>query len=646
MASLRSITSSASGCSIDGTMREVAVLKPQGRRTTRILTDVLILLSSGLLVVSLTGRFPFSGAYPSPIGVLKIGPRPTIWVVFLAVSLLTRITLRQEGGCFTGLFTHPTPTRLFLIALFIYNANGAQHGAVDTIPTRFLPYSILKEQNFDLDEFRFLYAHGVPAYLIQSGNHLISAYPPGPAILALPFYLLPVLSGVPPDSKLVTDVEKLAASVLTALSVVLVYLTLRRLGGEKTAFKLSLLYALGTSALSVSSQALWQHGPSQLLLAASLYCLVRGMEQVKWVAFSGLMLGSAVLCRPTDVLVASALAIYVLHTHRREACLFTLLALPPIAFFLLYNHWHFGSATRIGYDQGFFSGGMWNIPFFSGLAGILLSPSRGLFIYSPVFLFSLVGMCIVWRHSGNFLYKYVSMAIVSVIVLYSKWGIWWGGWTFGPRLLADVTPLLTIMLLPAFQRIEPRPALRMAFYTLAAISIVIHVLGAFTPGNWNPDIGEPSHRLWSWSDGQLINSVRTLLSKVTGRYILIDAPGVRIAVDKTSYRVGEEAGIILTLDAGRHPIAFDGYMEVFHDAKRLGFLGPQGMSSPPSPFIVSRQTPGSEEVKLFLRIPPDAPPGTYRLRGLLCKPRTLPECVDGKRDRLFESQAVMLTVSR
>jgi hypothetical protein len=292
-------------------------LKPPSISAAAIAVDVLMLSSLVVLGLALTGRVPFSGVYPSPLGVIKIGPKPSIWAGLFALSALARITIRHESGRISGLLTHPNATRLFLIALFIYNANGRQIGAVDTIPSRFLPYSLLREGNFDLDEFRFLYTQGVPAYLIQSGGHVVSAYPPGPAILALPFYLLPILGRVPPQSKLLIDVEKLAAAVLTALSVALMYATIRRLSDQKEALILSLIYAFGTSSLSISSQALWQHGPSQLLLAASLYCLVRGNEQPQWAAVSGLPLGMAVLCRPTDLLIAIPLAAYVFHAHRK-----------------------------------------------------------------------------------------------------------------------------------------------------------------------------------------------------------------------------------------------------------------------------------------------------------------------------------------
>jgi hypothetical protein len=620
--------------------------KPRSLSVAVIVADILMFLSVGLLLITLTGRFPFSGAYASPLGVMKIGPRPTVWVGVLALAVLARITLRREGGRIAGLFTHPTATRLFVLALFIYIANGRQMGAVDTIPSRILPYSILREGNFDLDEFRFLYDHGFPGYLIRSGGHILSQYPPGAAIVALPFYLLPVFSGVPPDSKLLVDVEKLTAAVLAALSVALIFATLRRLDSEKAALTLSLVYAFGTSTLSISSQALWQHGPSQLLLTVSLYCLVRGIEQAKWAAVSGLPLGWAVLCRPTDVLIALPLAAYVLYAHRDQALRFTLFAMPPLTFMAWYNSRYFGSVIHTGYDRAISSTSAWTTPFFEGLSGILVSPSRGLLVYSPVFIFCVFGIFLAWRLSGPLLYKYLAVAVVLVVALYSKWQMWWGGWSFGPRLLADITPLLTLLLVPAFRRIQQGQLLRSGFYTLAGLSIAIHALGAFVPGGWSPDVGETAHRLWSWSDGELMHSGRRLLSKVTGRSYLQDIPGLGIIIDRERYRPGDQVSATLYLQAGKNPIPVDGYLQVFPPVRGMGLVGPMGLSAGPIPAIVSSSSAGRHELPLSFRLPPDSSPGAYTLLALLYKagsPFTQP---GDRRNLLFESQSVTFTISQ
>ena len=46
---------------------------------------------------------------------------------------------------------------LFFLLLFIYNINLRETSSGDTIPNRYLPVSIIKEFNLDLNEFPFLY---------------------------------------------------------------------------------------------------------------------------------------------------------------------------------------------------------------------------------------------------------------------------------------------------------------------------------------------------------------------------------------------------------------------------------------------------------------------------------------------------------
>jgi hypothetical protein len=62
------------------------------------------------------------------------------------------------------------------------------------------------------------------------------------------------------------ELEKLAATLITALSVLLLFFAIRRMAQDRIAWFIALIYAFGTSGFNISSQALWQHGPSQLFL--------------------------------------------------------------------------------------------------------------------------------------------------------------------------------------------------------------------------------------------------------------------------------------------------------------------------------------------------------------------------------------------
>jgi hypothetical protein len=306
-----------------------------------------------------------------------------------------------------------SPFLLFLGIVFVYSLNGRPLTAGDTIPASYVPLSLLREFDFDLDEFTFLYEDGMPWFLQRINGRVVSAYPPWAGVLATPVYLLPVLGGLTAPSPWIHDLEKFAATLITALSVVLLLCTMHRLTNEKIAWLIAVVYAFGTSSFSSSSQALWQHGPSQLFVTLTLYCLVRGLHEPRYIAYAGFTLGSAIICRPSNVFMAMPMATYVLLRQRDQLLGFCLAAMPPILSFMTYNMLYNGSPVSTGFAVGIIDPGrLWTLgthlfgtPLQKGLAGILVSPSRGLFIYSPILLLSFVGMVMVWRDSTLVLLK-------------------------------------------------------------------------------------------------------------------------------------------------------------------------------------------------------------------------------------------------
>jgi hypothetical protein len=366
-------------------------------------------------------------------------------IILLVLLVRLRVPLRYSTFARPFFSSHPGAI-LFSIFLVVYLANGKHSRSSDTVPARYLPLSLIQEGNFDLDEFPFLYARGTPYYLRLVKGHYLSDYPVGAVLLALPFYLPSALGRVHPESRLIVDLEKLSAAVIVALSAVILYCALLRLTSQRMALLSTVVYALGTSSLSMSSQALWQHGPSQLALTVALYSLVRGHAQPSWVAFAGFPLAFAVLARPPDVLIAVPLGAYVLRYYPRQAWRFLLCGLPPVLFQLWYNTIYFDDPFRTQWP--ILESELWGTPFWEGFTGILVSPGRGLFVYSPIFLLSLLGIVLAWGKNAAPLLRYLSMGVVLTILLYSKWGIWWGGHSYGPRLLADLTPILVLFLYP------------------------------------------------------------------------------------------------------------------------------------------------------------------------------------------------------
>jgi len=158
--------------------------------------------------------------------------------------------------------------------------------------------------------------------------------------------------------------------------------------------------------------------------------------------------------------------------------------------------------------------------FIVGLAGILISPARGLFIYSPLLLLSFIymGMIMVSKRSPP-LWKYLSVSVLFLIILVAKYQRWWGGWTFGYRLLIEITPILIIFLaLFWYQNLSKKRILRFLVGVLLIYSLFVQFLGVyyypsdfcFVPDN----IDQNPARLWDYRDTELTRCTKLLLLDV------------------------------------------------------------------------------------------------------------------------------------
>ena len=501
----------------------------------RSLLEKMVAILFGLAAVNLCVVFLVQGGYEFSVGPILVHAR------YVLKSLLLCLALALAKAWLEGMRTGRSlseslrsPLLLFLLTILIYSLNGRTLWSGDTIPARYLPLSLVRELDFDLDEFPFLYESKLPYFLTGSHGHLISAYPPWAGVLALPVYLGPALLGVDPTSPLMEDLEKRAAMLVTAVSVVVLFSALRRMTLEKTAWFIAVIYAFGTSSFSTSSQALWQHGPVQLFLALTIFCIVKGLEIPRFSAYSGFALGCMVISRPMNLIVALPLVVYIVHKQRDQLVGFLLAGVPPLLFFIAYNTFYFGSPFTTGIGTAVVTPSsvisthlsLFNTPILAGIAGVLVSPGRGLLVYSPVFVFSVIGMLVAWREPRYLYLRYLSVAPLLLLITVSKWNGWWGGECYGPRLLADVTPILCFLLYPAVDYCKGKKAVKYAIIGLAALSIGMHAIGAGRDRvagekTWTDhyEVGHHPERLWLWRDSppmyygkQLLGEVKDTLS--------------------------------------------------------------------------------------------------------------------------------------
>ena len=385
---------------------------------------------------------------------------------------------------------------LGLLSLLIYNMNLRAISAVDTYGARYLPFSIWRNHTVLLDPIAKTVAQGrliaAPdgdtdaAWWIHEGRggHLISFYPIVVPVIISPLYLPAVeyLKARGWDPLLLDHVarimEKLVASLLATMSVMLLYFLMRRRGDEKTAALLTLAYAFGTTTWVISSQALWMHGLAELLIVATLLLLTGRCTPLRAIT-AGLVFALIPCVRQPDVILAAGLGLYGLWWARRRIPLFLAGAAVPVGLVVAYNVKYVGNiigayalVTKTGLSNFFLTDNV-----LAGAAGLLFSPTHGLFVFSPFLLFIPFCLLSVFRdRNTRGLTALVGGAAVLQLLLYG-FGDWRQGISWGPRWLTDMLPILFWMLPPVLSGLSV--AGRVAFGVACCVAIAIQAVGAF-----------------------------------------------------------------------------------------------------------------------------------------------------------------------
>jgi hypothetical protein len=358
----------------------------------------------------------------------------------------------------------------------------------------------------------------LPYWFRRIDDRSVSNYPVVPGLLNVPVYAIAEALGV----DLLAQKDRLSlvsAAWISALSILFLFFTLLRVCATPLrAFFFSLVYAFATCVWSVASRALWQHGPSLLFLTAALWMLWKGSNRAA--ALAGLFLGLAVVTRATNVLIALPLAIFVLRQRRPAVLPFLVLGAVPVLLQSIYARAYWGSFFSLGYADPFPQVANFGGNPLVGLPGLLVSPSRGLFVFSPIFLFSPIGAVDAWRDRRREpLYRYLAIGVALLPLLYAKWTIWWGGHTFGYRFLIEMLPGLVIFVAVAWEtRIARSIGLRVLFFACLLWSLYVHFLGATVhPSGFNGRLDEDPRVLWSLRESEIALSTRKLLVQLGWR---------------------------------------------------------------------------------------------------------------------------------
>ncbi len=390
---------------------------------------------------------------------------------------------------------------LFWSGTAAYLSTFRWHGGDDT-DVSLIPLALLKHGtlalNAVMDPFLIGKTHD---FTVLVGGNYLSFHPAATGLLAIPLYVLPVLTGAPISEQFLHHLSKISGTLLTAASAVVFFRAVKGRCSESWAFLVSTVYAFGSFAFSISSQALWQHGPSQLAVALALWGLTR--EGFAWDLLIGFGLGLAIAIRTDNCWWAMAAGGYLLFHARRRIWGAALGAALPLALLAFY-HWYYTGG--LAPPQSVVLGDMF-VPFMpDAWLALAFSPTRGLLFFCPAALFGLwAGRN--WRKEP--LTIWLLGACAATWIFFSCFTPWVGGMSFGPRYFSVVAMVLLFLCSGVEDPIRSSPWALSLWSAACAFSILVHAIGAYMtwPGNYGVWVSR--ERAWEWTLHPLLNLLRT-----------------------------------------------------------------------------------------------------------------------------------------
>lgn len=366
-----------------------------------------------------------------------------------------------------------------------------------------------------------------PFYQLANINgRILYVYPNGGSILSLPFVAALNdlgISAVRPDGtySLLGEfiIQRFIASLLMALLAVVFFRTACLLLPMSWSLAMTIAAAFGTQIWSSATRALWSNTWEVFIAGWIVLVLLRAARYRR--APNAVMLATLAawtyIVRPTGAILVAAVTIYVLIEYRRQFVAYAMAGAAWAIAFLLYSWSTFGQPIPGYYHQALFFNGN----FFDALSANILSPSRGLLIFVPA---TAVVVFLIVRHWRELPYR--SLAVLAlgalgaefmVVAFYNRW---WGGWSYGPRLLTGLVPWLVLLAVIGCRAMldycERRGAAARTYrqvvvassVALICLGIAINANGAFNwqTGVWNRrvHIDQTPSVVWNWRNPQFL----------------------------------------------------------------------------------------------------------------------------------------------
>ena len=319
----------------------------------------------------------------------------------------------------------------------------------------------LKFEFLNNSEVNYAEKHQFWPETAPNGNKVIKTTM-GMSVLYFPFFIISHIYSLVNDKVVANGFSKpyeigLTFSSIFYMMIGLFFLAkvLRSIYDEKKVSILLFLVFLGTNLFYyATTEPCMSHVYTFSLASVFMYITMKIYEKNNWkfFIFLGLISGLLFLVRPTNILFILAFLLYkiesfsslnkrlywlIQHYKKLTISIVISVLIGSVQFFYwkwATGNWFFNSYVG---EQFYF-----NQP---RIIEFLFSYRKGWLVYTPIFIFSFLGLYKMYVRKNPWFFSILIMLPV-LVYLFSSWWCWWFGGGFGMRPMIDYYPLLIIPL--------------------------------------------------------------------------------------------------------------------------------------------------------------------------------------------------------
>jgi len=254
----------------------------------------------------------------------------------------------------------------------------------------------------------------------------------------------------------------------------------------KSSIVTTLVIGFGTILFTFSS-SLYPEIVMALFLLTCLYLFFYKKNNFLFTSIIGSLLGFSILLKPSfgifSLFLLPLMIIILLKNNKKSIITLIGFFLLFLILSLFYNDMAFGNFTSFGSYGGIVenrldtyssSGERLNL-LAHGLMNYLFGQSYGLFVFSPILLFSIFGFPLFWKYNKSIALTFI-IVFTSFLAIHSMFHPYAAVWTMPSRYIVPILPLLAIPLCLLFERFSKNIVFNIGFFVTVLIGLIFNYI--------------------------------------------------------------------------------------------------------------------------------------------------------------------------